>query len=162
MNLEKFGVQVDDSTGIKYHIFEREKVREIAQELKENGFDYISFITAIDRKEFLEVVYLFRNLDTGEEIFLKSKVPADDPRIPSIADIYYGANWLEREAYDLLGVIFEGHPDLRRILLPPDYEGHPLRKDFPMHMEYEPYRSGDWLVNHQNVPPARKGEQEKK
>ncbi len=156
MNLEKFGVQVDDSTGTLYHIFEAPRIREIASELKENGFDYLSFVTAIDRKEFLEVVYLFINMDTSEKIFLKTRIPSDDPRIPTIADIYPGANWLEREAYDLLGVIFEGHPDLRRILLPPDYEGHPLRKDFPIHMEYEPYRSGDWLVNHQNVPPAKR------
>ncbi len=159
MNLEKFGVQVDDSTGTLYHIFEAPRIREIAGELKENGFDYLSFVTAIDRKESLEVVYLFINMDTNEKIFLKTRVPTDDPRIPTIADIYPGANWLEREAYDLIGVIFEGHPDLRRILLPPDYEGHPLRKDFPIHMEYGPYRSGDWLVNHQNVPPARRKEE---
>jgi len=133
-----------------------ENLRDEVIKLKENGYDYLSFITAIDRNENFEVVYLFLNINENKQEFLKCIVPKQVPKIPTISDIFYGANWQEREVYDLFGIIFEGHPDLRRILLPEDYEGHPLRKDFPMHMEYEPYRSGDWLINHENKPPAKR------
>ncbi|MEO0143391.1 MAG: NADH-quinone oxidoreductase subunit C [candidate division WOR-3 bacterium] len=137
-------------------IIPKEEIRKEALSLKENGYDFLSFITAIDRNNNFEVVYLFRNLNENKEEFIKCIVPKDEPKIPTISDIFFGANWHEREVYDLFGIIFEGHPDLRRILLPEDYEGHPLRKDFPMHMEYEPYRSGDWLVNHENKEPAKR------
>ncbi len=137
-------------------IVQKEALREEVLKLRENGYDFLSFITAIDRNENFEVVYLFRNLNENKEEFIKCIIPKENPKIPTISDIFYGANWHERETYDLFGIIFEGHEDLRRILLPEDYEGHPLRKDFPMHMEYEPYRSGDWLVNHENKEPAKR------
>lgn len=135
---------------------QREEIRQEVISLKERGFDYLSFITAVDRNENFEVIYLFRNLNENTEEFIKCVVPKNDAKIPTISDIFYGANWQEREVYDLFGIVFQDHPDLRRILLPEDYEGHPLRKDFPMHMEYEPYRSGDWLVNHEEKPPAKR------
>ncbi len=137
-------------------IVQKEALREEVLKLRENGYDFLSFITVIDRNENFEVVYLFRNLNENKEEFIKCIIPKENPKIPTISDIFYGANWHERETYDLFGIIFEGHEDLRRILLPEDYEGHPLRKDFPMHMEYEPYRSGDWLVNHENKEPAKR------
>lgn len=137
-------------------VVQRENIKQEAISLKEKGFDYLSFITAVDRNENFEVIYLFRNLNENTEEFIKCIVPKNDAKIPTISDIFYGADWQEREVYDLFGIIFQEHPDLRRILLPEDYEGHPLRKDFPMHMEYEPYRSGDWLVNHEEKPPAKR------
>jgi NADH-quinone oxidoreductase subunit C len=63
---------------------------------------------------------------------VKARVSTEDPRIPSITGLFPGANWDEREIYDLFGVVFEGHPDMRRILMPEDFEGHPLRRDYPM------------------------------
>ncbi len=152
--LENF--EKDTQSGIEYYIVPKERIKETASYLREQGYDYISFITAVDMKDSFWVVYHFKNLDERKDIFLKVVLPHDKPEIDSIVEIYPGADWLEREAYDLLGVVFKGHPNLERILLPQDYEGHPLRKDFPMHMEYEPYRTGDWLVNHENKPPAKR------
>ncbi len=137
-------------------VIPKDEIRTEVMKLKENGYDYLSFITAVDKKENFEIVYLFRNLDENKEEFLKCIIEKNNPKIQTISDIFFGANWHEREVYDLFGIVFEGHEDLRRILLPEDYEGHPLRKDFPMHMEYEPYRSGDWLVNHENKEPAKR------
>jgi NADH-quinone oxidoreductase subunit C len=67
-----------------------------------------------------------------ERISVKARVPTEDPRIPSVVDIFPTANAQEREAYDMFGIVFEGHPDLRRILMPEDYEGFPQRRDFPI------------------------------
>jgi NADH-quinone oxidoreductase subunit C len=69
-----------------------------------------------------------RELQVG--MFLKTRVPREDARIESVTSLWPGAEWHEREVYDLFGIVFEGHPDLRRILLPDDWEGHPLRKDY--------------------------------
>ena len=64
----------------------------------------------------------------------------DDTHCPSVTDVWRGADWMERECYDMFGVIFDGHPDLRRILLPQDWEGHPLRKDYAVDTPHAPYR----------------------
>jgi len=84
----------------------------------------------VDRLDRFEVVYHLASLSHGHRIVLKAIVPRDDPHIASVAAIYPTANWHERETYDLMGIVFDGHPDLRRILLPDDWEGHPLRKDY--------------------------------
>jgi NADH-quinone oxidoreductase subunit C len=65
-------------------------------------------------------------------IRIKAEVPEDDCKIDTVTDLWKGANWHERECFDLFGIVFTGHPDLRRILLPEDWEGHPLRKDYPL------------------------------
>ncbi len=70
--------------------------------------------------------------DAGRRVRIRAGVPGADPSIPSITAIYPGANFYEREAFDLFGIDFDGHPDLTRILLPDDWEGHPLRKDYPV------------------------------
>ncbi|MHB8571799.1 MAG: NADH-quinone oxidoreductase subunit C [Candidatus Dormibacteria bacterium] len=106
-----------------------------ARSLRDHGYDYLSFITAVDRfpeEPRLEVVYELRSLRTRDELRLKVRVPVTAPRVPSVAALWASANWLEREVYDMFGVVFEDHPDLRRILLPDDYVGHPLRKDSPL------------------------------
>jgi len=78
----------------------------------------------------LGVVYHVDSMSLGHKIVLKVRVPKDNPHVPSVESVWKTANWHEREAYDLIGVVFDGHPDLRRILLPDDWEGHPLRKDY--------------------------------
>lgn len=78
----------------------------------------------------IEVVYDLYDYDTRQHLALKCKLPRDDPALPSVTAVFRGADWLEREVWDLLGVRFEGHPDLKRLLLPEGWVGHPLRKDY--------------------------------
>ncbi|MBI3971175.1 MAG: NADH-quinone oxidoreductase subunit C [Chloroflexi bacterium] len=89
-----------------------------------------------------EVTYLFHSLATHWRIRLKCLAGGEAPALPSLVPLWPAANWPEREIYDMYGVAFDGHPDLRRILMPNDWEGHPLRKDFPLGEEpVEFYRS---------------------
>lgn len=134
---EKFGLSQDESGFLKT---EKNDLIPVVDFLKtELGFHYLIFVTAVDLKGNFDIVYGFRNVETGEEIFLKTTVGYDET-VPTISDRFYGAEWHEREVYDLFGVRFDGHPDLRRILLPDEYEGHPLRKDYPMDAPFPPYR----------------------
>lgn len=91
--------------------------------------------TAIDREATegrIEVLYAVRStVDWGRHLVVKTSVPASAPSLPSSSGVHAGANWAEREAFDMFGVVFEGHPDLRRILMYPEFEGHPLRKSYP-------------------------------
>jgi NADH-quinone oxidoreductase subunit C len=80
-----------------------------------------------------EVVYLLHSVSRNERIKLKVALPGEGPEVESVCGVYAGANWYEREAYDLFGVVFRNHPDLRRIMMPDNWKGHPLRRDFPVH-----------------------------
>lgn len=104
--------------------------------------DYCSFVTAVDRPEqgLLEVAYHLFSTDAHHELLLKVRVPRDDARIASVTPIWAGANWHERETFDLFGVFFDGHPDLRRIMMTDDWQGYPLRKDYV-------YQEPRWLVD---------------
>lgn len=92
------------------------------------GVDYLNRQEAEAR---FEVVYNLYSVKHGHFIRLRARVPEDDATLCSVVRVWRGADWHERECYDLMGISFEGHPDLRRILLPDDWEGHPLRKDYP-------------------------------
>ena len=107
----------------------------------ELGCGYLSFVSAVDWKEQgLEVVARVENLEAGFALMMKCKLGAGEKRCPSLVPVWRGADWMERECYDMFGVVFDGHPDLRRILLAQDWPaGHPLRKDF-VDAEYLPYR----------------------
>lgn len=98
--------------------------------LKENGFDYLMNLAALDTGDKFAVVYHLCSFGTREKICLKVFLEKQGPRAASVADIWRAADWHEREAFDLMGIFFEAHPDLRRILLPDEWSGHPLRKDF--------------------------------
>lgn len=117
-----------------------DQLTEHAHNLKESGFDYISYITAVDYSTTLDLVYAVRSFEKNEENIWKVSLDSSNLRVPSLAPIYKGADWHEREVYDLFGVEFIGHPNLKRILLPDDWEGHPLRKDYSMETPRLPYR----------------------
>jgi NADH-quinone oxidoreductase subunit C len=105
------------------------------------GCRYFNFLTAVDWKEQgLEVLARLDNLDAGVAVTVRTRVPAERPRCPTLTGLFRGADWMERECYDMFGVVFEGHPDLRRILLGDDWEGHPLRKDYAVDTPQAPYR----------------------
>lgn len=100
-------------------------------------FDFLSDITAIDylnlqREPRFDVVYQLYSLAHYHRLRLKAPVEEDDPVIDSICELWSGANYMEREVYDMFGISFNGHPDPRRILMPDNWKGHPLRKDFPI------------------------------
>jgi NADH-quinone oxidoreductase subunit C len=80
----------------------------------------------------LGVHYALLSMARAERLFVRTRLGADDPVVPSVVELFAGADFQEREVFDMFGVHFEGHPDLRRILMPEDYEGHPLRRDFPI------------------------------
>jgi NADH-quinone oxidoreductase subunit C len=101
----------------------------------EHGYDLLIDLTAVDYGggRPLQVVYQLWSIPHKRALRIKAELPLDDLQIESVVPIWSGANWLEREVYDLFGIEFRGHPDLRRIMMPDNYaEGHPLRKDFPL------------------------------
>jgi NADH-quinone oxidoreductase subunit C len=116
-------------------VVEREKVAEVARHLKEKeDFRYCVDVTAVDwkkREPRFDVVYHFYSFSKNDRIRVKCGV-ADGQEVPSIAEVFLAANWSERETYDMFGIRFAGHPDLRRILTWEGFNGHPLRKDFPL------------------------------
>jgi len=93
------------------------------------GIDYLNYPTATDR---YAVVYALTNTTTGERVFVKAFTNDPDPELPSVVSLWKGADWMEREVYDMYGVRFTGHPDLRRILMPGEFTAYPLRKDYPL------------------------------
>lgn len=116
----------------------RERLVRTAEYLKsdpELAFDFLSDITAVDRfpvEPRFEVNYHLTSLKNRARLRLKVKVTSKDPVVSTVSTVWPTANWLEREIFDLMGVRFEGHPDLKRILMPDDWEGHPHRKDYPV------------------------------
>ena len=95
-------------------------------------FDWLSDLTAVDwpkREKRFDIVLNLYSFQRNERLRLKAHAAADE-RVPSVAGVWSTANWMEREAYDMFGIVFEGHPDLKRILLPEEWQGHPLRKDY--------------------------------
>jgi NADH-quinone oxidoreductase subunit C len=104
------------------------------------GCRYFCHLTAVDWKaEGFEVVCRVESLEEGLGLTVKTRIGRDQS-CPSLTGLYRGALWMERECYDLFGIRFEGHPDLRRLLLPEDWEGHPLRKDYAHDTPHPPYR----------------------
>lgn len=107
------------------------EILEVCLKLKDN-YDYLAFVTAVDYPEqaVIELVYNLRSLVDQKNIILKVKLARENPAVDSVAMVWPAAEWQEREIFDLFGVKFTGHPDLRRILLPEDWQGHPLLKDY--------------------------------
>jgi NADH-quinone oxidoreductase subunit C len=98
-------------------------------------FVRLSTVTAVDRypaEPRFEVVYHLHSIERNERVRLKARISGAEPVIESVTSVWRGANWYEREVFDLFGITFTSHPDLRRIMMPDDWEGHPLRKDYPI------------------------------
>jgi NADH-quinone oxidoreductase subunit C len=94
-------------------------------------FDYFSFVTAVDYYSYFEVVYQLTSTEHNHSIIIKTRCyDRDNPTVPSLMGLYQGADFQEREVYDLMGINFEGHPNLKRIFLWEGFDGYPLRKDF--------------------------------
>ncbi|MCX7049800.1 MAG: NADH-quinone oxidoreductase subunit C [Candidatus Sumerlaeota bacterium] len=115
------------------------KIRDIVLFLRDAPglkFEQVLMVTGLDCADHIDVVYHLRSYSEPATVALKASVPRDGGAVPSIADIHPAADWHERETFDLIGVRFDGHPNLRRILLPEDWEGYPLRKDYKQPDEY--------------------------
>jgi NADH-quinone oxidoreductase subunit C len=121
-----------DANGVEYLQIQPDDLLRVAQFLKTDRacqFDFLACVTGLDYKTHREAVYHLESLDLKHRLVLKVKATQED-RIPSLMPVWTAADWHERETYDLLGIVFEGHPDLRRILMPTYWEGYPLRKDY--------------------------------
>jgi NADH-quinone oxidoreductase subunit C len=108
-------------------------------------YNLLTDVTAVDylgkKEERFMMVYLLYSIPVKDRLRIKTPVSEEECKIPSATQVWQTANWLEREVYDLFGIIFENHPDLRRILMADDWEGHPLRKDYPLQgPDREPYK----------------------
>jgi NADH-quinone oxidoreductase subunit C len=118
-------------------VIHREDLPEVARHLKEDPeFDFqvlldITVVDYLNEDERFEVVYHFLSMRKNQRFRLKTRVREEDAEVPSVVELWPGANWLEREAWDMFGVRFKGHPELTRILMYEEFEGHPLRKDYP-------------------------------
>ena len=122
-----------------------ERVVEIARTLRERRdlrFEFLAELTAVDfwpREPRFELVYLLVSIEHRLRLRMKVRLPGADAHIGTVSGIWPAANWLEREVWDLFGIVFDGHSDLRRLLMPEDWEGFPLRKDFPVQIRRPAY-----------------------
>lgn len=99
-------------------------------------FTSLMCLSGVDYEDKMEVVYHLHSLLHDHRVTLKVELSRDNPKLPSVSGVWKAANWHEREAYDMYGIVFDDHPDLRRILLPDDWEGFPLRKDYVVAEKY--------------------------
>ena len=132
-----------ESFGEVTAIVPRDSIVDVCWSLKtKHGFDMLADLCGADRgpeeEPRFEVNYHLFSTENYGRLRLKVLLSEDEPKVPTVTTIWKTADWHERETYDLFGVIFDGHPDLRRILLPSDFDGHALRKDYPLR-GYEPY-----------------------
>jgi NADH-quinone oxidoreductase subunit C len=138
---------------------ERAHLHEALARLRDRGgFRMCSFVTAIDhypREPRFQLNHQLLSIEHNERVRVHCHLPGKDAWAPTCSDLWPGADWMERECYDLFGIRFEGHPDLRRLMMPEGYEHHPLRKDFP-HQGIEPdrlYRKWDRERRREEGPP---------
>ncbi|MBI5482242.1 MAG: NADH-quinone oxidoreductase subunit C [Deltaproteobacteria bacterium] len=146
-----FGEIVSDFTegsGIKdpFCRVKPERLLEVMRTLRDHPalqFDFLESITAVDwpKSSEIQLVYHLFSYPLRHDFVLKVTLGREAPNVASLAALWDSADWLEREQYDLMGVVFAGHPDLRRLLLPEDWDGHPLRKDYRQPAEYRGMRT---------------------
>lgn len=140
--IKKYFPEVIVSSGVFRNeltlLVKKESVVEVARFLKENkelDFDFLSDLCGVDRVEHdgvFEVVYHLYSIHKNHRLRLKTRLSSDNPCVSTVTTVWKTADWHERETFDMFGIQFDGHPDLRKILTPDDFEGHPLRKDYPL------------------------------
>ena len=117
-----------------YLLIESKHLAQVAEHLRKSPgleFDYLTFVTAVDYLDYFEIVYRLVSLKLNQSLILKTRCYSrDNPAVPSVVNIWRAAFYQEREIFDLLGIKFEGHPDMRRLLLWEGFSGHPLRRDY--------------------------------
>lgn len=157
---EKFPEEIVDVSEFRGQVsvsIKKDRIIDICRYLHDDPelhFDFLSDLCGVDylnRKPRFEVVYNLYSLSYRHRVLLKAGLPEEDTNINSVTAVWNGADWHEREAYDMYGINFKGHPDLRRILLPEDWEGYPQRKDYPLKgpaKEYKGYEEIKELHKH--------------
>jgi NADH-quinone oxidoreductase subunit C len=140
------GVPVEATPSIDLHqtfYVSRDDVPAVMQVLRDRpdlGFTFLAELTAVDhwpREPRFELVYILVALERAARLRLKVRLPGEDPHITTLSGLFPVASWLEREVWDMFGIAFDGHPDPRRLLMPEDWEGFPLRKDYPLQIRKE-------------------------
>ncbi len=132
-------VSVQEFRGEVTLIVPMEQLVAVCEQIKAQGFEMLSAMTAVDywpqEAPRFHVIYQFTSVSRNMRLGLRVPLSGVNPTLPTISHLYRNANWRERELWDMFGIRFTGHPDLRRILMPADWEGHPLRKDYPLGYE---------------------------
>ncbi|MBI5779809.1 MAG: NADH-quinone oxidoreductase subunit C [Planctomycetes bacterium] len=127
------GIEFQDNSLLPFIKVRPDSIRKVADILRNNpdlGFDSLMCLTAVDNPANFTIVYFLFSMKHQHKVTLKVETPKDNPNVPTVEKIWSAANWFEREVYDLFGVKFDGHSNLVRIMLPDDWEGYPLRKDY--------------------------------
>lgn len=133
------GLTASEFRGQARVVAPRDSIDQVLKTLRtEFGFDMLADLTCVDYLDYpgardrFGLVYLLANTQTNQRLTVRTFVNDPEPSVPSVVSLWEGANWLEREVWDLFGIRFSGHPDLRRIVLPDEFAAHPLRKDYPL------------------------------
>jgi NADH-quinone oxidoreductase subunit C len=128
------------------------RVARVLRDRPDLRFAFLAELTAVDyypREPRFEVVYILVSIEHRLRLRLKVRLRGDDARLETVSALWPAANWLEREVWDLFGIVFHGHPDPRRLLMPEDWEGFPLRKDYPVQIRMTPRASEPLQVTEQ-------------
>jgi NADH-quinone oxidoreductase subunit C len=136
---QEFGGTTSEYRGDASLVIPADRIVTACQQVQDLGFELLSTLTAVDYwpedDPRFHVIYQFTSVSKNLILTLRVPVPGINPFLPTVSHIYRNANWRERELWDMFGIKFQDHPDLRRILMPVDWEGHPLRKDYPLGYE---------------------------
>ncbi len=137
---QRFAAEASDYRGETTLLIQPDQLLDIAGVLRDEfQFNMLMDVTAVDywpqEKPRLHVIYQLYSMPLNQQLRLRCPLDGNAPRLSSVEGVWPNANWYEREVYDMFGVFFEGHSDLRRIIMPADWQGHPLRKDYPLGYE---------------------------